>query len=245
MLTDQAYGGLDTSSIMIYNNTLHFAPHPTDTPASCLQGVARSQSMTMPSRHPGLMHRLEPMDEQVSGSRTSHGSDFTAIPDADMSTNETHLCGEYDDDSEDSDTDDIIRTYLGLCVDTDSDDVDGARASYSPSQRTLRATESYIDEYADSVKTDADLIACSHMAMSEIDIFATLSRSVRRPHSERFPNRVTPSDSELLCYHRNELDMFPELSSGQRAMYIRTSCADSDLVKSTFDLAKLLPSAPR
>ncbi|KAJ2780325.1 hypothetical protein H4R18_003503 [Coemansia javaensis] len=34
------------------------------------------------------------------------------------------------------------------------------------------------------------------------------------------------------------------LPGDQRAVYMRNSCADSELVKSTFDLAKLLPSAP-
>ncbi|KAJ1724031.1 hypothetical protein LPJ53_001668 [Coemansia erecta] len=231
---------------MIHNDdTLHFAPHPADTPASCLQGVARSQSMTMPSRHPGLMDRLEPVVEHVSGFRASHGSEFTAIPDADTSTDEEHLCGEYDDASESSDTDDIIRAYLDRCDDTDSDDMSGPRASYSPSQRTLRAAESYLDGYVGSVKADTDQAECPPMTMSELDIFDSLSRSVRRPHSERFPDRVEVTGSDLVFYHRDDLDMFPELSNGQRAMYIRTSCADSDLVKSTFDLAKLLPSAPR
>ncbi|KAJ2787010.1 hypothetical protein GGI15_001057 [Coemansia interrupta] len=199
----------------------------------------------MPSRHPGLLDRLEPVVEHVSGFRASHGSEFTAIPDVDTDTSEGHLCGEYDDASESSDTDDIIKAYLDRCTDTDSDDANEPRESYSPSQRTLRAADNYLDEYANSVKTDPDQAACPLMAMSELDIFDSLSQNVRRPHSERFPDRAEGTGSDFVFYHRDDLRMFSELSNGLRAMYIRTSCADSDLVKSTFDLAKLLPSAPR
>ncbi|KAJ1732990.1 hypothetical protein LPJ61_001778 [Coemansia biformis] len=74
------------------------------------------------------------------------------------------------------------------------------------------------------------------------DVFDDCAAS-RRPYSEGFSEHMHVAAGGGLG---NGLCVGPAAApDAQRAMYLRSSYAESELVKSTFDLAKLLPSAPQ
>ncbi|KAJ1826348.1 hypothetical protein LPJ56_002222 [Coemansia sp. RSA 2599] len=250
----------DEASALVRDSLL-FAPHPTATPGS-FPAASRSLSLKAPSRHSSLMHTL-PRGLDASASehlyprfRTSRGSEFTAIPDDAETDDDSYVCGGLAP-ADDTNDDECISANSDLsghpiCKDERNDfGTDGAsvdmvepRISCSPSQQTLHTVEDFLDAYIDSVKTDASL-GLMQIARAEADVFDSFSRAARRPLSERFADSAGAANCDSVFCHGNELDLLPGLSGSQRAMYMRSSCADSDLVKSTFDLAKLLPSAPK
>ncbi|KAJ1836287.1 hypothetical protein LPJ63_000424 [Coemansia sp. RSA 2711] len=114
------------------------------------------------------------------------------------------------------------------------------RISYSPSQRTLSAAD------CDCAYDHAGFMCAEHflemLTAQGLDAVES-HESGRRPYSESFSEHAHISGSST-----GRSDGFVEhvaLARSYRAMHIRTSCADAELVKTTFDLAKLLPNTPQ
>ncbi|KAJ2233294.1 hypothetical protein IWW45_004302 [Coemansia sp. RSA 485] len=258
------HSGFSMDSALVCDSLL-FAPHPTAS-AGSFPTATRSLSLTTPSRHSSLIHtpprclEVPTSERRYPQPRTSRGSEFTAIPDDLERDSDSHLCddlsttdGANDDDfSNSSSINENDLSGPAACKDTRNDfstDVAAVgiaepRISCSPSQRTLHTVEDFLDAYIDSVKTDVSF-GLVPIARAEADVFDSFSRAARRPQSERFADSAGASNCDSVFCHGDELDLLSGLPCSQRAMYIRSSCADSDLVKSTFDLAKLLPSAPK
>ncbi|KAJ2526348.1 hypothetical protein EV175_007665, partial [Coemansia sp. RSA 1933] len=120
----------------------------------------------------------------------------------------------------------------------------------SPSQKTLSGICTTSEEFINNAFAASMLAEDPLLEMAfgkEADVFQTFSK-LRRPYSEGFPEQSPPPIAEtnkqpILGGNRNISCIVVPMNS-QWAMYARSSCAESGLVKSTFDLAKLLPSAP-
>ncbi|KAJ2600029.1 hypothetical protein H4R99_003474, partial [Coemansia sp. RSA 1722] len=103
------HSGFSMDSALVCDSLL-FAPHPT-TLAGSFPTATRSLSLTTPSRHSSLIHTLPrclevPTSERrYPQSRTSRGSEFTAIPDDLERDSDSHLCDDLSttDDANDDD----------------------------------------------------------------------------------------------------------------------------------------------
>ncbi|KAJ2797715.1 hypothetical protein H4R21_004209, partial [Coemansia helicoidea] len=115
------------------------------------------------------------------------------------------------------------------------------RLSFSPSRQTLAAaTYACCCGPAEYICPELPLHAPPAAGYDVFDGY----EAARRPFSAGFPEHAHfpgggTGHGAGPCVG---LAAFPD---AQRAVYMRSSCADSELVRSTFDLAKLLPSAPQ
>ncbi|KAJ1906017.1 hypothetical protein LPJ81_001593 [Coemansia sp. IMI 209127] len=120
----------------------------------------------------------------------------------------------------------------------------------SPSQKTLSEACTSSEEFISNAFAASMLTEYPQLDMAfdkELDVFHTFSNS-RRPYSEGFPEKspsVETSKPSALSGNRNISRIVVPVINSQWAMYARSSYAESGLVKSTFDLAKMLPSAPQ
>ncbi|KAJ2492714.1 hypothetical protein IWW37_001160 [Coemansia sp. RSA 2050] len=214
--------------------------HPT-SPIPYSQSVARSLSLDMPSFQP--MPVEEPqhfsLNDPSRGSRSSQVSESTAIAGMDIT-------------SQLVDTGSQVSVLLAsesstqqlLCEPkTEAICEFSSRIHCSPSLQTLglglRAPNvmySDVDLYLD--------FPLPSLPRLGIDVFET-SRSGRRPYSEGFAEHTQVPECDCAFCDNCDSDSLASTPSNQRAMYIRSSCAEAGLVKSTFDLVKLLPSAPQ
>ncbi|KAJ1644281.1 hypothetical protein LPJ64_004032 [Coemansia asiatica] len=264
----------NASSAQVYDSLL-FAPHPTTpaglfptaSRSLSLKTPSRHSSLMMHTLSRGLVE-ASASEHLYPQFRISRESEFTAIPDDMEIDNNSYLCGDELSTSNDSNYDAnndcrSINKDLGghtVCKDARNDysknsgaaqasaraaaDTAEPRISCSLSQRTLHMVESFLDAYMDTAKADASP-SLIQIARADADVFDSFSRAARRPQSERFADSAGAFDCDSVFLYGGELDPLSGLPGSQRAMYMRSSCADSDLVKSTFDLAKLLPSAPK
>ncbi|KAJ2725829.1 hypothetical protein GGI07_001036 [Coemansia sp. Benny D115] len=211
-------------------NPMIFAPRVNGS-AEPTKGVYRSQSLSVPLR---AMHMPEPLEtgydeppeSPVLGFRASRASEFTAI--AATSLRATDICDDTND-----------------CP-FDLSSPPSPRVSYSPSQRTLPVTDDSLSAQIAFFESEIPLPPLPLHPQGDVDVFDSVSREARRPYSEGYSESVEYGNRDFALYAEDGMDdIVPDLCGHHyRAMYIRTSCADADLVKSTFDLAKLLPSAP-
>ncbi|KAJ2082164.1 hypothetical protein H4R24_001792 [Coemansia sp. RSA 988] len=182
------------------------------------QGPARSISL-MPPLMPSLPSPMSQYDDRCIFARThrdSSSSDSTAAL--------------------------SLKTQINSPATAISEETDAPRISYSPSQRTLGVIDC-------SCTSNTTTCVCAEDMLPPLPLlgFNVLEGGImaRRPYSEGY------SEHALLdTYNAGLSGRCPwvdpiGLCSGQRALYMRTSCAESELVKSTFDLAKLLPYAPQ
>ncbi|KAJ2740728.1 hypothetical protein GGI20_005650 [Coemansia sp. BCRC 34301] len=202
--------------------TFLYAPHPS-SPSPFAQSISRSLSLDMPSFQPMPLHQQQhlSLNDSNQGCRSSQASESTVI---------------------------AVLDTLSQLAETDSQ-VDGlmpneprSRMPYSPSQQTLG-----LDLSALRVYNDADLyldFPLPRLPRLEIDVFEA-SRAARRPYSEGFAEQAQMAECDCAFCDNCDSASLASTPSNQRAMYIRNSCADAGLVKSTFDLVKLLPSAPQ
>ncbi|KAJ2323835.1 hypothetical protein GGI00_005510 [Coemansia sp. RSA 2681] len=202
------------------------APHPS-SPSPCLQSFSRSLSLDMPSFQPMPLRQqqqqqhLSLFNDPGQGCRLSQASESTVI---------------------------AVLDTLSQLAETDSQVSDlmsnesSSRIPCSPSQQTLG-----LDLSALRVYNDSDLyldFPLPRLPRLDIDVFEA-SRAARRPYSEGFAEQAQMSECECAFCDSCDSASLMSTPSNQRAMYIRNSCADAGLVKSTFDLVKLLPSAPQ
>ncbi|KAI9503583.1 hypothetical protein GGI25_003705 [Coemansia spiralis] len=174
------------------------------------------QKLSSPKSHP-------------RGSRDSHISESTAVFDMEPAS-EKHTC-------------EAELTEHGSSKKSSMD------STCSPSQKTINATiyastaEFISSAFAEYMIDELPLL--DTMFNQDMDVFQ-ISRTSRRPYSEGFPEhpQSTGNDQFILCGN-NDNPISVGATNSQRVMFIRSSCADVDLVKSTFDLAKLLPNIPQ
>ncbi|KAJ1940793.1 hypothetical protein EC988_006933 [Linderina pennispora] len=189
--------------------------------------TARSLSMIVSraeiSEELGRLAALVGQDSQP-GCRASRGSDVTAI-----SSQDTFL-----------DRDQVGQmspSRMSACtLEDESMPVHGFPVNYS------------LDEIEGmEEQTCGELVGMPLLETHEgLGTMLRVTKSVRRPYSEDFLQhaRITMGTSLGLSVEESLYEVVCG-SSHQREMYIRNSCADSGLVKSTFDLAKLLPATPQ
>ncbi|KAJ2826865.1 hypothetical protein IWW50_002160 [Coemansia erecta] len=180
-----------------------------------MNGTARTTATPMPSRS------IDERDDCACSHRDSNSSDSTAILSPPIPE---HSTSAHKDAS----------TLPG--------GIQAPRISYSPSQRTLQAADCNCDCAFDHpgygcAENFSDMLALQSLDAHESCTFG------RRPHSEGFSQH-----SHALGLDAGLSDGFVEhvaLARNYRAMCIRTSCAESELVKTPFDLAKMLPNTPQ
>ncbi|KAJ2846054.1 hypothetical protein GGI22_006362 [Coemansia erecta] len=120
----------------------------------------------------------------------------------------------------------------------------------SPSQKTLREAFTSTEEFINNAFAASMLTEYPQLDMAfdkELDVFHTFSNS-RRPYSEGFPEKqpyIETSKPSALGGNSNISRIVIPIINSQWAMYARSSYAEPGLVKSTFDLAKMLPNAPQ
>ncbi|ORX73608.1 hypothetical protein DL89DRAFT_263652 [Linderina pennispora] len=190
-------------------------------------GTARSLSMivsrTEISEELGRLAALVGQDSQP-GCRASRGSDVTAISSQDTFLDRGQV-GE------------MSPSRMSACtLEDESMSVHGFPVNYS------------LDEIEGmEEQTCGELVGMPLLETHEgLGTMLRVTKSVRRPYSEDFLQhaRITMGTSLGLSVEESLYEVVCG-SSHQREMYIRNSCADSGLVKSTFDLAKLLPATPQ
>ncbi|KAJ2711285.1 hypothetical protein H4R19_003320 [Coemansia spiralis] len=120
--------------------------------------------------------------------------------------------------------------------------------SFSPSRKSLAAASAAVCACccgpADHLCPELLLLLQHALPAANQDVFDDYVAAARRPYSEGFSKNAHIAAGGAA--HGAGLCVGPAaFSDAQRAVYMRSSCADSELVKSTFDLAKLLPSAPQ
>ncbi|KAJ2613576.1 hypothetical protein H4S08_002125 [Coemansia sp. RSA 1365] len=151
-------------------------------------------------------------------------------------------CTHGDSSSFDSTTTLSLTPQVISPVTTVSEDTNAPRISYSPSQRTLGTVDC-------GCASDAAVCTCAEdlLGMMPLSGFSIIEDSamVRRPRSAGFSEHALFDACNVSLSDRDLLADPLGLCSGQRPLYMRTSCSESELVKSTFDLAKLLPNAPQ
>ncbi|KAJ2889923.1 hypothetical protein GGI21_006376 [Coemansia aciculifera] len=181
--------------------------------------------MDMPSFQPTLLRQQQPnisLNDSSHGCRSSQASESTVVAALDTLSQLDEIDSQVSSGLMPSESRSQIRS--------------------SPSQQTLG-----LDLSALRVYNDADLFLdfpLPRLPRLDIDVFEA-SRAARRPYSEGFAEQAQIPECD--CAFCDNCDSASLLSthSNQRAMYIRNSCAEAGLVKSTFDLVKLLPSAPQ
>ncbi|KAJ1950441.1 hypothetical protein FBU59_000679 [Linderina macrospora] len=183
-------------------------------------GTARSVSMIVPSAMSQELSRLAALVAQDSmpGCRVSRGSDVTAISSQGMF-------------SEHDSVGSMSPSQLSACTLEDE---------------SLSVEESSADHSSEELACN-ELVGMPLVETHEgLGTLLRVTRSIRRPHSDDFLQhaRITMGTSLGLSV---EEDLYEVMcgSSFQREMYIRNSCVDSGLLKSTFDLVKLLPATPQ
>ncbi|KAJ1668571.1 hypothetical protein IW140_002679 [Coemansia sp. RSA 1813] len=227
-----------TTTVFTRGNLSPF-PEKADS-QSTKHGVARSVSLissrkTIPpilvpslSTLPQIQCQASPdmLEKTPRRHRDSRGSETTAVPDIGLTGD--HLC-------------DMEPPSLSPSKQFKAN---------SPSQKTLSGTcmssEEFINNaFAESMLAEHPLLGITFD--HEMDVFQAVSKS-RRPHSEGFPEHsqsVEADKQPALSGNGYSGCIAIPLSNQWAAMYARSSYAESGLVKSTFDLAKLLPSAPQ
>ncbi|KAJ2159959.1 hypothetical protein GGF46_002623 [Coemansia sp. RSA 552] len=176
-------------------------PSPLQSEYDCAQGEYNS----VPSEYNNVPSEYDCVPGEYSSvqcHRDSSSSDSTAIPDPPQAG--------------------MPNIALGPA--------DTPRTLYSPSQRTLGATD-----------CDYQLLV---LPGQSLDVFESCS-AARRPYSEGFSEHAHVPLGGICAGDDAFLLSQMDLDGYQRTMYMRASCAESELVKTTFDLAKLLPSAPQ
>ncbi|KAJ2864043.1 hypothetical protein GGH94_003177 [Coemansia aciculifera] len=213
--------------------------HQPASPIPCSQNVARSFSLDMPSFQPIPLQQQQhlSLNDTTRGSRSSQLSESTAI-------------AVIDSMSQLIETGSQVSLLLAnesnsqvLCESTSRTTCEfNSRIPCSPSLQTfglgLRALNVY---------NAADLylgFPLPSLPRLELDVFEA-SRTARRPYSEGFAEHAQMTECDCAFCDNCDSASLASTPSNQRAMYIRSSCADAGLVKSTFDLVKLLPSAPQ
>ncbi|KAJ1807684.1 hypothetical protein LPJ77_002860 [Coemansia sp. RSA 2523] len=179
----------------------------------------RTDSTIKRAATPMPMRAIDEHDDCAGSPRDSNSSDSTAILSPEASE---HSPSERNDLS--------IRSGA----------TQAPRISYSSSQHTLRAAGC-------NCAFDHPGYVCAEnfldmMTQQSLDALESCSSS-RRPRSQGVSDHAhfPVADAGLG-------DGFMEhaaLARSYRAMYIRTSCAESELVKTPFDLAKMLPDTPQ
>ncbi|PIA17483.1 hypothetical protein COEREDRAFT_80492 [Coemansia reversa NRRL 1564] len=147
-----------------------------------------------------------------------------------------------DSSSFDSTTTLSLTPQVNSPVSTVFEDTNAPRISYSPSQRTLDVADCGCASNAAVCACAKDLLRL--MPLSGFNVFDDRAM-VRRSHSAGFSEHALFDTCNVGLSDRDLLADPIGLCSGQRALYMRASCSESELVRSTFDLAKLLPSTPQ
>ncbi|KAJ2004020.1 hypothetical protein GGI04_002755 [Coemansia thaxteri] len=203
-----------------------FAP-PSRSPSEGARSVVRSLSLDMvpellpmSKQRQSHQHLSSPSDLDRD-LRSSQGTESTAMPSLEI----------------------LSRLIEADCQPNDcvaSDCV--SQKLNSPSQQTLELYPEALNVY-DGAFT---YMECPLPALPrlEADVFEA-SRAARRPYSEGFAEQAYMAEGDISFCDSSDSGSLASAPSNQRAMYIRNSCADSGLVKSAFDLVKLLPSAPQ
>ncbi|KAJ2511665.1 hypothetical protein GGI11_000690 [Coemansia sp. RSA 2049] len=189
---------------------------------------------TLPQEPRHTLPELELFEDNPRKHRDSRGSEKTAV--FDMEPSSVYV------------NNDIELPCLGLSEHLKTN------STSSPSQKTLSgACTMLCDEqhihgiFADNIMTERTI---ADMAFDqEMDVFQTCSSKSRRHYSVGIPEHLQPAENSGT---QPALGGIGGISgcvaaplNSQWAMYARSSYAESGLVKSTFDLVKLLPSAPQ
>ncbi|KAI7833844.1 hypothetical protein BX661DRAFT_177663 [Kickxella alabastrina] len=190
----------------------------------------RSTSLHLPTRRASLMYPLQENNSacakySVFGSRAFRGSGCTTI--LNVETHTANLC-----DGIISSSSDISTGSVNIGI------------SPRPSQQTCDAVESLLDERVLSTKTMQPFIQSPAGAKPYIKAPRSLSPAAHRPYSEIFLNNNSIVDKGFARRHVHDMGLVPGYLNGNQTMCIHSACADSSLVQSSFDLAKLLPNAP-
>ncbi|KAJ2044198.1 hypothetical protein H4S04_006348 [Coemansia sp. S16] len=213
--------------------------HQSPSPVPCSQNVARSFSLDMPSFQPIPLQQQQhlSLNDSTRGSRSSQVSESTAIAAIDT------MSQLLESGSQVSLLLANASSSQVLCESQSRTTCEfSSRIECSPSLQAfglgLRALNMYnaADMYLD--------FPLPSMPRLELDVFEA-SRAARRPYSEGFAEHAQMTECDCAFCDNCDSASLASTPSNQRAMYIRSSCADAGLVKSTFDLVKLLPSAPQ
>ncbi|KAJ2778835.1 hypothetical protein GGI18_004008 [Coemansia linderi] len=213
---------------------------PPASPTPYSQSVARSLSLDMPSFQPMPVPQPQQfsLNDPSRGSRSSQVSESTAIAVIDTMSQLADTGSQVS----------VLLTHESstqlLCEPNAEATCEfSSRIHCSPSLQTLglglrapNVVYSDVDLYLD--------FPLPSLPRLGIDVFEA-SRAGRRPYSEGFAEHAQVPECDCAFCNNCDSASLASTPSNQRAMYIRSSCAEAGLVKSTFDLVKLLPSAPQ
>ncbi|KAJ2813355.1 hypothetical protein H4S07_000745 [Coemansia furcata] len=214
--------------------------HHLASPTPYSRNIARSLSLDMPSFQPMPVQQQQHhllLNDTSRRSRSSQASESTAIAAIDAMSQLIEAGSQVSVLLANESSPQVLCESKSRTTGEFN-----SRIQCSPSLQTLglglRAVEVY--DAAD-LYLDFPLPSLPRLG---IDVFEA-SRAERRPYSEGFAEHTQMAECDCAFCDNCDSASLASIPSNQRAMYIRSSCAEAGLVKSTFDLVKLLPSAPQ